>query len=635
MLCLAMCCDLCYNPGIMFFCIKKSKSCFTLQLLESYRDGASGAPSNRVVASLGRAPIPRCLWKEIAAGVGLRMSNQPVLPLSEHNAEVDMWIGHVVSVIARRHGTRAIKPAVAEMPKGKVIDGVLADAVGHTRSSVLGPTLLGLHVWKQLGMDMLLCRLGYSSVQARTAAASVLSRLVDPMSENALSGWLPESCFADIFGDDFISGLSSRLYRVSDKLISDRERIEEHMRDLMPSLLGFQRTLLLYDLTNTHFEGDCGANPKALRGKNKQKRNDCPQIVVGMIFDEYGFELGHKTFPGNMNDSKSLALMLDELEKAGGGNLPCRALVIIDAGIASRMNIRLIRERGFGYLVNDSRRRRAAWKEEFEKDGFEEIPGREADDSVLVKIIEAPDGAEERIILCKSRGRREKENAILSRAENRFLEDLGKLALRVEKRRLTDPLKIERAIGRTASRNTRASHLYQVRFDRDSMKLEWSLDAVRKSVQESLSGCYVLRTSSTDLGAPDFWRLYMTLSKAEDGFNSLKHDVGLRPNYHQIETRVDAHIFITVLAYQIVRYITYVLERSGDRREWTAIKRQLSTHCYATVMLPTKDGRIHWIRKPGMPEQEQWEIYRKFGINSMNQLPERRRISESARSATL
>ncbi|MBT3289434.1 MAG: hypothetical protein HN380_18970, partial [Victivallales bacterium] len=95
----------------------------------------------------------------------------------------------------------------------------------------------------------------------------------------------------------------------------------------------------------------------------------------------------------------------------------------------------------------------------------------------------------------------------------------------------------------------------------------------------------------------------------------------LSPAFHRVEERVDAHVFVTVLAYQILRTILHRLESQGDNRRWPALRRVLATHCYATLHLPLADGTVHRIRKPGRPEQCQWDIYRKLGIDTMNGLP--------------
>ena len=103
--------------------------------------------------------------------------------------------------------------------------------------------------------------------------------------------------------------------------------------------------------------------------------------------------------------------------------------------------------------------------------------------------------------------------------------------------------------------------------------LSWRREDQAQAQGEELLGCYVLRTDRSELSADQIWELYVLLSRAEDGFAALKGALGLRPNYHQLEGRVDAHIFITVLAYHLLRFITYTLEQKGDHRQWPTLRR--------------------------------------------------------------
>jgi hypothetical protein len=140
--------------------------------------------------------------------------------------------------------------------------------------------------------------------------------------------------------------------------------------------------------------------------------------------------------------------------------------------------------------------------------------------------------------------------------------------------------------------------------------------APRSQLERSLAlSVTCLKDSVSELSAEQLWELYVLLSRAEDGFAALKGDLGLRPNYHQVEGRVDAHIFMTVLAYQLLRFITYTLEQKGDHREWPTLRRILQTHCYATVSLPTRGGTILHVRRAGQPEACHQQIYEQFGMN--------------------
>lgn len=129
-----------------------------------------------------------------------------------------------------------------------------------------------------------------------------------------------------------------------------------------------------------------------------------------------------------------------------------------------------------------------------------------------------------------------------------------------------------------------------------------------------LCGDYVLRTDQ-QFEAEELWKLYMTLLKAEAGFKMLKGTLGLRPNFHQKEHRVDGHIFISVLAYHLLCWIHTRLEAAGDTRTWRTVRRLLRTHCLLTTRLPLEDGRIISIRKASVPDEEQIRIYDMLGIN--------------------
>jgi transposase len=155
------------------------------------------------------------------------------------------------------------------------------------------------------------------------------------------------------------------------------------------------------------------------------------------------------------------------------------------------------------------------------------------------------------------------------------------LATRIAAGRLIDPEKIQRKIGALQKKHPKVQRYYSIKL-RDG-----TLIAERKDAQMEqalgLCGDYVLKTDK-QLDADQLWQLYMTLLKAERGFRMLKGSLGLRPNYHQLEERVDAHLFISVLAYHLLTWIHHQLELCGDTREWKTIRRLLSTHSLVSTI---------------------------------------------------
>ena len=141
-----------------------------------------------------------------------------------------------------------------------------------------------------------------------------------------------------------------------------------------------------------------------------------------------------------------------------------------------------------------------------------------------------------------------------------------------------------------------------------------------------LFGTYVLRTTEHSRDEHQLWELYISLTHAENGFKALKTDLGLRPNRHQKEDRVDGHVFICVLAYHLLRTILWSLEQKGDHRSWDTIKRILRTHCYTTVILPTENGQIHRLRRAGQPDETQKSIYRDLNV-TWQDLPHRASVA--------
>lgn len=605
----------------MYFREKITPSGRVLQLIESYRN-AQGSPRQRLVVSLGNPQLPQSLHSLVASGVENHIYGRVNL-FSSTDQNVQRWVDYVVRRIEARSASSG---NVTETR----VDGVLLGEIQHETVSELGPELVGLDAWKRLGFDECLSRLGFNEIQCMDAAVSVINRLVASVSEHRLDQWLLQTALPELLGEKTLRQGDDQYYRISDKLLSCQSAIEEHIRTRQSSLFALDRSVLLYDLTNTHFEGLCKRNPKAKHGKNKQKRNDCRQVVVGMVFDGSGFELGHKVFEGNQSDPKSLVDMIDAMDKSTGASLSrdaAKPIVILDGGIATRENLKLLRKKGFSYLVNDSRRKRVRYEKEFgEESTFKPITGRDPRTPVLVRMIdEETEGKEEessrknteRVVLCRSEARGEKERAIVSNAEKRFLHDLEKLEARVVGGRLVDKEKVQRAVGRIQSKHTRIQRYYEIKIVGNGRieKVIWNRKDDDFTRSSKLYGCYVLRTDIDTLTEDELWRLYITLTRAEEGFQCLKRDLGLRPNRHHREDRVDGHIFITVLAYQLMCYISRKLEDSGDKRDWDTIRRILRTHCFTTIILPTKSGVVYRIRKAAQPEECQREIYETLGID--------------------
>lgn len=609
----------------MFFRTKKIKGTPLVQLVESYRN-AEGSPRQRVVASLGDAEIPVEEKALIAGEVTRRLrggdDGQQDWFEPELSSEAVEWVTRIVQLAGRSKGGRK------EVGRS-VVDGVLLDAIETEDVVQLGPQLVAMKAWEALGFTPMLRDLGLNESRIATAQLMVANRLIEPLSEWALIDWSHRTALPELLDMRITKSTKDRLYQTSDDLLARRTDIEKQLRERERELFSLGRSIILYDVTNTHFEGVCKANPKARHGKNKQKRNDCRQVAIGMAFDEHGLPLAHEVFEGNIADTRTLGALLKRLTPEDCDTL--KPVVVLDAGFASQANIELLRERGYSYLINMTRGNRSKYAESFRQGDFEELPGRTPEEKVEIKRIIDPEDEMSRLVLCRSAQRRLKEEAMISRAEERFLTDLHSLRERIAKGRLKTPSVIERKIGALQKKHPRVQRFYTLSSQqggllatRDDMAME---DAI------GLCGDYVLKTDQ-DMDAATLWGLYMTLLKAERGFQMLKGSLGLRPNYHQLEGRVDGHIFISVLAYHLLSWVDYHLDQAGDRREWRTLRRLLGTHSLVTTRLPLEDGRILSLRQASVPDAEQALVYKILGIDWKKACPPRKTELKSSSPTT-
>ena len=330
------------------------------------------------------------------------------------------------------------------------------------------------------------------------------------------------------------------------------------------------------------------------------------------MLDEQGFVIKHETFPGNMHDSPTLLKMIEALEKdAKSAEKP---MIVIDSGFSGEENLQTLRKLGYDYIATGRRPTRIAYEDDFNKDPFRKISGRENKEPVSVSF---KDESDERIVLCHSEARGEKEKAILSSAEKRFLKDIGNLAKRLAKGSLKKESAANQALGRIRERHPRVTRYYELHISAQE-DAKYLLHCKRLDEEylkaERLCGSYYMRCSRKTLSDEEIWRLYMMLTRVEAGFKALKSNLGLRPIFHHREDRCDSHIFITVLAYRILHWIEYTLRQKGDTRSWTTIRRILQTHSYTTITCPDEGGNIYHIRAPGIPDIHQMEIYDALGV---------------------
>jgi len=590
----------------------KDKVYTNYMLVESIH--TAKGPRQKVVCSLGDlSPRPAKEWLALAHRVEDALLGQKDL-LEDSDAEV----AEIVRRVRQRQARGEPSTTSASGDRGdEDLVTIHGDRVGVEEPRPAGAVHVGYQFWKRLGLEEILEGLEFSSRAVELTCAMVLNRLVTPKSEHAMPDWIRATAIGDLLGVDFAELTDSPLYRNLDRLHPNRVVIEKALAARERSLFNLDPTIFFYDLTSTYFEGQALANPKARRGYSRDQRPDCKQVVVGLAVGKEGFPLAHEVYAGNTQDRQTLPSMLDSLEKRVG--VIKGMTVVVDRGMAYAENLAEMRRRELHYVVAARQPERDPWREEFEKaEGFEEVHREpsprnpfQQKSTVRVKRITRET---EHWILCSSSERVAKDRAIREKQESRFIADIAKLQKRIAAGRLVREVAIGEAMGRLKERYSRVARYHALEFDAGARKLVHEPDAEKKAKAELLDGTYLLRTDRQDLSADEAWRIYITLTRAESAFRSMKTPLAERPIFHHLERRVETHIFLCLLAYHLLVAIETTLLRQGVHTSWATVRETLATHEISTIVLPTNSGAILKIRKGSTPEAKQVELYQQLGV---------------------
>jgi transposase len=517
-------------------------------------------------------------------------------------------------VLKERTKPGSAEPPIPPNPEVPDVVAVKTDGVRSQNLREAGPLNVGHQMWQRLKVDVVFKAVGLSATVCHLTELMTLNRLVHPCSELAMVDWAKRAAVSDILGLDAEKLNEDKLYRNMDALHGHRMEIERELYNREKSLFNLSGSLVLYDLTNFYFEGEAVRTPKAKRGCSKEKRSDCKLVAMGLMLDADGFPIGHEVLPGNTIDGQTVGGMLDAMEARTGRK--GEATIVMDRGFASADNLKLVRERGYDYLVAGFQQQRSALLMEFEDlDGWEEIQPTAMKMPIQIKRIEK--GAE-MCLLCVSPARAEKERAIRGRQEKKLRKDLDALTKAVEKGRNKgepmDDKDLGERIGRLRERYPRAARYYEI--ERVEGALAWSLRAEKRARAEQLDGAYFLRTSRKDMGPEEIWRTYISLTRIESAFRDIKGTLDVRPIHHQKEIRVETHIFLAVLAFHLQVAIERTLLEAGDHASWETVREELRPHQVVTTILPTADGRTLAIRRGSVPEPRAREIYHHLDMNS-------------------
>jgi transposase len=489
------------------------------------------------------------------------------------------------------------------------------------RPRAFGNCWLGCELWRQLDLEAFWQERLSSEVQRETVPWEkvlrllVVNRLVEPGSEFRVHRhWFDQSAMAELLDADFAVAEKDRLYRCLDRIVEHKQALFGHLRQRWHDLFAAQFDVLLYDLTSTYIEGEGEQIPKAKYGYSRDQRFDCKQVVIALVITPEGFPLAYEVMNGNTSDRTTLRDFLEKIESSYG---KAHRVWVMDRGIPTEATLAHMRgaEQKLSYLVGTPRSK----IRQYEKKWLE-LPWQKVRESVEVKLF-ADKG--ELYVLAKSEGRRLKERAMRRKKLARLLRKLRTMRRSCPHR---DQLLLRIGAARKEAGSVARFVTVQVPREGETVtrsSFRFQVDKAKLKAAELQDGHYLLRSNLVEEDPAVLWERYIQVVQIEAAFKALKSEMGLRPIYHQLEHRVEAHIFVAFLAYCLLVTLKNRLQALAPGLTPKTVLEKVAGIQMLDVCLPTTDGRCLVMPRYTQPEPEQAILLHKLQLNLPAQPPPR------------
>jgi len=489
------------------------------------------------------------------------------------------------------------------------------------RPRAFGTCWLGCELWRQLRLDAFWEEKLAEKVRRETVSWAkvlqllVVNRLIDPGSEFRVHRqWFDQSAMAELLEADFAVAEKDRLDRCLDRILEHKAALFQHLRERWQDLFQAQFDILLYDLTSTYIEGEGEEIPKAQYGYSRDQRFDAKQVVIALVITLEGFPLAYEVMDGNTSDRTTLRSFLGKIESTYGR---ARRVWVMDRGIPTEAVLAEMRssERQIFYLVGTPRSK----IRQHEKKWLD-LPWQKVRQAVEVKLFA---DAGELYVLAKSEGRRAKERAMRRRKLARLVRKLRAMRRNGPRR---DQLLLR--IGAARKEAGSAFRFLQLQLPREGEAVtrnnfQFRVDQDKLAAAELQDGYYLLRSNLLNEDPTVLWERYVQLAQIEAAFKSMKSELGIRPLYHQLGHRVEAHILVAFLAYCLLVTLKNRLQALAPGLTPRAVLEKLSTIQMLDVWLPTTD--LRWLVMPRFtqPQADQTILLHKLHLALPQQPPPR------------
>ena len=488
------------------------------------------------------------------------------------------------------------------------------DTMRHKDVREIGSEWMCYQAVEQLGIKEHLESKGWEEAKVQLAVTQIISRAVYPFSENRTSRWIKEnSAVCEITGYDINNISKDKLYNSALGLYSIKDSLEQYLSKRTNELFDLDDKIILYDLTNTYFEGRKIKSILAQFGRSKEKRSDCKLVVLALVVNAQGFLKYSNIFEGNKSDSKSLPDIINKIRIKTSTEK--RAIVVFDAGIATEENCKLIKENGFDYVCVSPTKIKD-YQIELGRP-ICQITTTNKQKVSLQRILS--DKYTDYIVKAQSEGKMLKEQSMKNQFEARFLQEIEKINAALTKRGgIKKVEKVNQRIGRALEKYPSMNKFYTIEVEQDG-SIAKQVAAVQKEDYGALTeqlGVYFIRTSLIAEQEETLWTIYNTIREIESTFRCLKTDLDLRPIYHKNDDSTMAHLHLGLLAYWVVNTIRYQLKTKEINSGWQEIIRITNTQKIVTTTGQNSFDQTIQIRRCSQPNTQVEKIYSALGYKN-------------------
>lgn len=553
-----------------------------------------------------------------------RVIQRQVLHLGELNTtQVESW-QRTLEVVSEDDGGRRLQRRLfvdrdGAVPRAEDVIELRLSSLRVRAPRRFGDCWAGCRLWQELGLDAFWQeRLGAQGGEvpwAKVLELLAVNRLLDPRSELFVhEKWFPQTAMDVLLDCDGAVAHKDRLYRCLDRIVEHKGALEKHLAAKWRDLFGASFDIILYDLTSTYFEGGAQRVEKAKRGYSRDHRPDCKQLVIALVVTAEGFPLTYEVFEGNKIDSTTLKDIVEAVESKHG---KARRVWVFDRGITTEDNLQWLRERGACYLVGTPKPQLSAFEQHLTEQDWQK-----ASSEVEVKLCPNDDDV---YVLCRSQGRVQKEQAMRRRALKACVRDLIKLKRSIARGTIKDSRLIARRIAHLEERHRPMwRFLKHCRHDEKSRRLEWEWNREKWRAAVKRDGAYLLRAHwPGQHNAAELWQTYVQLTEAEAAFRTMKSEIQVRPIWHQLGRRVEAHIMIAFLGYAMHVCLKKLAARKAPGLTSWQVLQHLRKIVLVDVEFDTAEGRRLTLPRITIPEKEQAALLLQLGWTLPEQPPPR------------